>query len=322
MIILFVPLCTGVDLDTANTPGNSVSIDTVKLIFGNFSLPRKRRDHIRVHTAKLQLYFKNVNLRNDISGIISSNVRGQRSEDRGRAEIYHIVREPSRHDGAVNEIRQLLDVRPVSFSSGGWVSFDIKEAVQRWEQHKNAPFESGLEIILSRPELREALVLDTDTDLDKSFSDDDNSAEPSSRTSKYPRLDVTVREKPHRRSRRAVRPHPTRQGTDCERGESTCCRFSRTVSFADLEWDYWIVSPSEYNAYYCDGTCPQGHRVASTYALIKSQMHMVDPAQWNAPCCTASRLGSLPIMHYDHTSPERYTVTIMDDLIVEECMCM
>ncbi len=134
---------------------------------------------------------------------------------------------------------------------------------------------------------------------------------------------MTVKERSQRRSRRALRPRPhsARPGTDCRRGESTCCRYSRTISFADLGWDYWIHSPGEYNAYHCDGSCPQNHRMASTYAIIKSQMHIADPEQWKAPCCTASRLGPLRVLHYDNEQ-DMFTVSVMDDWVVEECMCM
>ncbi len=52
----------------------------------------------------------------------------------------------------------------MSYSKPGWVTFDIKEAVQRWENDHNAATNSGLEIRLSRPELRDALVLENELD--------------------------------------------------------------------------------------------------------------------------------------------------------------
>ena len=301
---------------TPTTAGNFTSSDSVQLIFGNFSLPRKRRDHIRVHSAKLQLYFKDANLPNELS------------EDRGRAEIYHTVEERNRRSGTINQIRQLLDVRPVSFRSPGWVTFDIKEAVRHWEQNTNAAANSGLEIQLSRPELREALVLDALNHLEKSTEHYNvhrghryDLEQPQGAW--HPRLDVTIKETPRRRARRSLRSRAQRFQTDCRpQGESTCCRYQRTVSFAALDWDYWIHSPAEYNAYYCDGSCPQTARMASMYATIKAQMHLVDPTQWNAPCCTASSLGPLPVLHYDLESPDRLSVSVMDDWVVEECMCM
>ncbi|XP_072045201.1 bone morphogenetic protein 4-like [Amphiura filiformis] len=306
---------TGVEPAIPTTANNYTAMsESVQIIFGNFSLPKKRRDHIRVHSAKLQLYFKDTNLSNEIS------------EDRGRAEIYHTVAEKNRRTGSINQIRQLLDVRPVSYSNAGWVTFDIKEAVQRWENDRNAASNSGLEIQLSRPELRDSLVLENELDdLHKNTEHFKHHrfVEETKNQNNHPRLDITVKESPRRRSRRSLRTHhPARAGTDCRRGESTCCRYSRTVSFADLDWDYWVHSPHEYNAYYCDGSCPQGHRMASTYAVIKSQMHIVNPSQWNAPCCTASKLGPLPVLHYDSSSPDLFTVTVMDDWVVEECMCM
>ncbi len=106
---------------------------------------------------------------------------------------------------------------------------------------------------------------------------------------------------------------------DCQNEDDRCCRMSRDVSFADLGWNYWIVYPDYYTMYYCKGSCPQGYRVGTTYATIKSQMNVIDPDQWDPPCCTASRFSDLPILLLTPNGPEEVN---MEEMVVEECMCL
>jgi Transforming growth factor beta like domain len=113
--------------------------------------------------------------------------------------------------------------------------------------------------------------------------------------------------------------------------EPRCCRRSLWISFSEIGWDSWIVQPSGYQAYYCDGTCPVGHLTAHNYAAVRQLMIAagVAPGQpghrrsgfppMRGPLCGSTRLGPLPlVLRIDG----REMVALFDNMIVEQCRCV
>lgn len=52
--------------------------------------------------------------------------------------------------------------------------------------------------------------------------------------------------------RHARRP---KRNINCSAGVTSCCRDRLYISFAEIGWDDWIVSPKGYDAYFCRGSC-------------------------------------------------------------------
>ncbi|XP_072048266.1 bone morphogenetic protein 2-like [Amphiura filiformis] len=228
--------------------------------------------------------------------------------ERGSVDVFHTIDD--------HGSKELLDSRTVPLGVPIWRTFDVTDAVQLWT-HEDVLSRKEIEIQSASLELLEALEVATDTFLSQINQKEENlELLP---LENHLRLDGTFlpgeKQKPQRRSGRQARS----SGTDCTRGETTCCREQRTVSFADLGWDYWVASPAHFTLYHCKGSCPQGHRMANNYASIRSQLHVINPSEWDSPCCTGSSLTNLSIQHLTATG---YETAVMEDIIVEECMCV
>lgn len=46
-----------------------------------------------------------------------------------------------------------------------------------------------------------------------------------------------------------------RRNVNCTAGVNECCREKIYISFEDIGWSDWIISPRGYNAYFCRGSC-------------------------------------------------------------------
>lgn len=130
-----------------------------------------------------------------------------------------------------------------------------------------------------------------------------------------------------RRSRRSVLPNVSVSSAAdeqlCTAGddETRCCRRPLWISFREIGWDDWILAPDGYQAYYCYGACPPGHRTAHNHAAIRELVVAASAGGGlpiPRPACTATRLGPLTLAHYLNG---RRVVSIIDNMIVEECRC-
>ena len=104
--------------------------------------------------------------------------------------------------------------------------------------------------------------------------------------------------------------------------ETRCCRRPLWISFREIGWHDWILQPQGYEAYYCYGSCPAGHRTAHNHAAIREQLaRSTTNSSFQTiprPACTATRLGSLALVHILNG---RRVVTVFNDMIVEQCRC-
>ncbi|XP_038646926.1 bone morphogenetic protein 2-like [Scyliorhinus canicula] len=106
---------------------------------------------------------------------------------------------------------------------------------------------------------------------------------------------------------------------DCQRNQIQCCRRSLHVSFAEIGWSDWIRAPLSYNAFYCDGTCPQKYKLATMHTLIKSKMNHLSNGVIPAPCCVPAAYEPLTLLHFNSNS--KLTLTAFDDMVVSRCHC-
>ncbi|GCC27142.1 hypothetical protein chiPu_0005564 [Chiloscyllium punctatum] len=106
---------------------------------------------------------------------------------------------------------------------------------------------------------------------------------------------------------------------DCQRNQIQCCRRPLHVSFDEIGWSDWIRAPLSYNAFYCEGTCPQKYKLATMHTLIKSKMNHLSNGAIPAPCCVPASYEPLTLLHFNSNS--KLTLTAFDDMIVSRCHC-
>lgn len=70
---------------------------------------------------------------------------------------------------------------------------------------------------------------------------------------------------------RKLFPRRVKRNINCVPGINSCCREKLYVSFKEIGWDDWILSPAGYNAYFCRGSC----EVAASVTLSGSHHNAV-----------------------------------------------
>ena len=248
-----------------------------------------------IYSAKLKLYKIAVN---------PHNFRKRAStDDNIRINLYQLLEPVQR--GQRDTKKRLVDSKLVSLASRGWESFDIRQALQDW---------------VDDPRKNYGIELNCDT---QDLGDIVEFAAPNSRLSNevfhaflnkdlFPNLNVYTQER-----KIVTRVKRSDVFDECQRG--LCCRRPLEVNFQDIGWDDWIIAPPKYEAYYCDGACPHNFKPAHTFALIKTALRMFNPAAAPAPCCSATRLSPLNLLHYDEDG--NLVVSVHEDMVVEECKC-
>ena len=104
-----------------------------------------------------------------------------------------------------------------------------------------------------------------------------------------------------------------------ENKKKKCRRKNMRVHFRDLRWNSWLMSPSDYNGYYCHGSCtypltdkPDNH------ATIQSIMHKLNNKIVGPPCCVPTEYEKLPVLHLF----EGKTIfRLIEGFIVKSCGC-
>ena len=251
-----------------------------------------------------------------------------------RVNIYHLLEDPSTqrkrgHRGTVprTKIRKtLVDSKLISVEEPGWEEFSLTESVQHWLRDPESNY--GVEISCDKYNIRDIMQivdhssanLDLMTFVHSETEESDNVVTGSTSvgmlSNVLPSLDVYSQERAILgRQKRAEERHDCIQGD----GETRCCRYPLWVSFKDIAWDDWIVAPEGYQAYYCDGECPHRYKMAHTFAGIQSLLNLINPAAAPAPCCSATKLSPLSLLHYDDEG--NLVVSVYDDMIVQECKC-
>ncbi|XP_056326072.1 nodal-related 2 [Danio aesculapii] len=127
------------------------------------------------------------------------------------------------------------------------------------------------------------------------------------------------------RSRRGRRGPPVRspelQRTSLHKS-STCRRVDMHVDFNQIGWGSWIVFPKKYNAYRCEGTCPNplGEELRPTnHAYMQSLLKYHHPSRVPASCCAPTRTSALSMLYYENGE---MILRHHEDMQVEECGCL
>nr|XP_054765386.1 growth/differentiation factor 11-like [Lytechinus pictus] len=219
----------------------------------------------------------------------------------------------------VNTPRRFVTSKEVSLTDSNWVSFPISEAVSMWVSDPTT--NHGLEVECD-------LVLTTHLFV----SGYTNGRVPAERTDQEdlrPRVDITLRQGVHVPHRRRRRSHRHNEMVDAEpecgqyqQSEECCKRRNLTISFRELGFN-WILAPLEYNAHFCGGECTELFNMADTHALIRALIRIESPRSLPRPCCTPSKLGSLPVLYLHQLDGDKTEARLyaLPDMVVDSCGC-
>uniref|UniRef100_A0A3B5B6P3 Bone morphogenetic protein 8A-like n=1 Tax=Stegastes partitus TaxID=144197 RepID=A0A3B5B6P3_9TELE len=189
---------------------------------------------------------------------------GQRANRTLHISVYEIQRENRHREPEL----VLLDMQSVPAGQEGWLAFDVTSASNHWLLHP-------------RSNLGIRLYVETEEDRSLSAGWIGLVGRRGPR-SKQPFMVTFFRESQVPcRPPRAVKPHPRKKKlkydlpvpnrSPANNGGQPCKKHELYVSFSDLGWKDWVLAPTGYSAYYCDGECfyPLGSCMnATNHALI------------------------------------------------------
>ncbi|XP_055346703.1 growth/differentiation factor 10-like [Paramacrobiotus metropolitanus] len=102
-----------------------------------------------------------------------------------------------------------------------------------------------------------------------------------------------------------------------------CKRHDLYVSFENIGWSSWIISPKGFKANYCRGSCrfPIGQESKpSNHATIISIVHNLKfDKNVTAPCCVPDKLYSISLLYFD--SEQNVILKQYDDMVAQSCAC-
>ena len=241
---------------------------------------------------------------------------------RSKLEIHRISKcKPNCH-------RKLLDVNYLEDMRPRWMSFNVTDALKSLKKDSKLHLTFELDDVLN----------------DEIWKDGDVSEEFESMRSnkrmfsilnddaKYKPFLVTYSEliqQPtnHRQKRSSSdAPSKSRRGSLQSRQRSTkqfqkqCSRRSLYVDFAKLDWLEWIVAPSGFDAFMCQGSCQREiqHYNATNHAVLQNLLHSKNSAHVPPACCVPTQLSpiALLIVDFDTVVLKNYK-----DMIVDACGC-
>nr|AAC26791.1 CET-1 [Caenorhabditis elegans] len=120
-----------------------------------------------------------------------------------------------------------------------------------------------------------------------------------------------------RKNRKKGRKH---HNTEAE--SNLCRRTDFYVDFDDLNWQDWIMAPKGYDAYQCQGSCPNpmpAQLNATNHAIIQSLLHSLRPDEVPPPCCVPTETSPLSILYMD--VDKVIVIREYADMRVESCGC-
>uniref|UniRef100_A0A673LC51 Bone morphogenetic protein 8A-like n=1 Tax=Sinocyclocheilus rhinocerous TaxID=307959 RepID=A0A673LC51_9TELE len=122
-------------------------------------------------------------------------------------------------------------------------------------------------------------------------------------------------------------PHPNRPGifdqNHASSGRQACKKHELYVSFSDLGWKDWVLAPTGYSAYYCDGECdyPLGSCMnATNHAMIQLLVHLLRPNEVPKACCAPTKLSPISVLFYDDNN--NVILKKHRNMVVKNCGCL
>uniref|UniRef100_A0A3P9KQ30 Bone morphogenetic protein 8a n=1 Tax=Oryzias latipes TaxID=8090 RepID=A0A3P9KQ30_ORYLA len=212
----------------------------------------------------------------------------------------------------------LLDMQSVPAGQEGWLAFDVTTASNHWLLHP-------------RSNLGIRLYVETEEDRSMSAGWIGLVGRKGPR-SKQPFMVTFFRESQVPcRPPRAVKPHPRKKKVKYDlplpaihinKVGQPCRKHELYVSFSDLGWKDWVLAPTGYSAYYCQGECfyPLGSCMnATNHALIQQVVHLIKPDEVPKACCAPKKLSPISVLFYDDSN--NVILKKHRNMVVKTCGC-
>ncbi|XP_030644546.1 bone morphogenetic protein 8A isoform X2 [Chanos chanos] len=244
---------------------------------------------------------------------------GQRANRTLHISVYEIQREKKHREPEL----VLLDMQSVPAGQEGWLAFDVTSASNHWLLH---------------PRSNMGIRLYVETEEDRSLSAGwvglvgrrgPRSKQPFMvtffRASQAPcRPPRALRHStPRKKKHKYDLPHPNRPDNHVSSGRQACKKHELYVSFSDLGWKDWVLAPSGYSAYYCDGECdyPLGSCMnATNHAVIQLVVHLMKPDEVPKVCCAPTKLSPISVLFYDDNN--NVILKKHRNMVVKTCGCL
>uniref|UniRef100_A0AAY5JX48 Bone morphogenetic protein 8a n=1 Tax=Esox lucius TaxID=8010 RepID=A0AAY5JX48_ESOLU len=249
---------------------------------------------------------------------------GQRANRTLHISVYEIQRENRHREPEL----VLLDMQSVPAGQEGWLAFDVTSASNRWLLH---------------PRSNMGIRLYVETEEDRSLSAGwvglvgrrgPRSKQPFMvtffRASQAPcRPPRALKPNLRKKKPKYDLPLPSIHGevlqdhSHANSGRQACKRHELYVSFSDLGWKDWVLAPTGYSAFYCDGEClyPLGSCMnATNHAMIQLVVHLLKPDEVPKACCAPTKLSPISVLFYDDNN--NVILKKHRNMVVKTCGCL
>ncbi|XP_078000702.1 univin-like [Glandiceps talaboti] len=103
-----------------------------------------------------------------------------------------------------------------------------------------------------------------------------------------------------------------------------CQRRPLYVSFREVGWQEWMIAPSGYEAFHCNGDCPfplNDHLNGTNHAIIQTLVNSIDPNLVESKaCCAPTKLSAISMLYFDNE--DNVVLRSYEDMVVEACGCL
>uniref|UniRef100_A0A3P9ALS2 Bone morphogenetic protein 8a n=1 Tax=Esox lucius TaxID=8010 RepID=A0A3P9ALS2_ESOLU len=244
---------------------------------------------------------------------------GQRANRTLHISVYEIQRENRHREPEL----VLLDMQSVPAGQEGWLAFDVTSASNRWLLH---------------PRSNMGIRLYVETEEDRSLSAGwvglvgrrgPRSKQPFMvtffRASQAPcRPPRALKPNLRKKKPKYDLPLPSiHDHSHANSGRQACKRHELYVSFSDLGWKDWVLAPTGYSAFYCDGEClyPLGSCMnATNHAMIQLVVHLLKPDEVPKACCAPTKLSPISVLFYDDNN--NVILKKHRNMVVKTCGCL